>query len=122
MLSNARSAVSLLRSCALLLLAFSVFGFGLQARLAQYQPYPPNPTAAKIATEKQSEKVLKVLAERDQAPQPIEWLAHAFSLSGVLIQPISPSVIAQAEIRLSNPTRFDLNGFYSLHRPPPTLL
>jgi len=122
MLSHVRSIVPLIRKCVLLLLAFSVFGFGLQARLAQYKPSPPNPTAAKISTEKHSAQVLKVLAERDETPQPADWLAKALLISAIRMRPIPQPVTQQAEIGLSNPTRFDLNGVYSLHRPPPTLL
>jgi hypothetical protein len=119
MFSHVRSVVPLIRKCALLLLAFLVFGFGLQARLAQYKSDPPNPTSAKISTEKHS---LQVLAERNETPNPVDRLALAFFFSGNRMRPTPQPVAERAEIGLSNPTRFDLNGVYSLHRPPPTVL
>jgi hypothetical protein len=120
--SNMKSIVLLVRKCALLFLALFVFGFGLQARLAQYQTSPPNPTAAKISTERRSAQVLKSLDKRDETPTPTYRLAIAFLLSGIQVRSIPQSVIERAKISLSDPRRLDLNGAHSLHDPPPTSL
>jgi hypothetical protein len=122
MLSDARSVVSLLRKCALLFLAFFVFGFGLQARLVQYWPSPPNPTASKISTEKHSAQVLKALDKQDEPANSADGLAFALFLMGFQAAPTLQSASEQAAIRLSDPRRLDLNGVYSSHGPPPTLL
>ncbi len=122
MISNARSTVLLLRKCGLLLLALSVFGFGLQARLAQYKPCPPNPTAAKISTEKHSARALQVLAERDKAPRPADRLASATFFNGARTQLIPPSASERARIELCDPRKLDANHVYSLHGPPSILL
>jgi hypothetical protein len=120
--SNVRPMVSLLRKCALLFLAFFVFSFGLQARLSQYWPSPPNPTASKISTEKHSAQVLKALDKQDESANSTDRLAFALFLMGFQAAPTLQSVTEQAAIRLSDPRRLDLHGVYSSHGPPPTLL
>jgi hypothetical protein len=114
--------VSLLRKCALLFLAFFVFSFGLQARLSQYWPSPPNPTASKISTEKHSTQALKALDKQDESANSTGGLAFALFSMGVQAAPTLQPVSEQAAIRLSDPRRLDLNGVYSSHGPPPTLL
>jgi len=122
MFPSMRPVVLLIRKCALLLLAFSIFGFGLHARLAQYKPFPPNPTAAKVSTEKRSEQVLQALAARDEDLQTAGRPAFTFSLEGIRIRPVFQLATEQAKIGLSHPMRLDLNGVYSLHLPPPSSL
>lgn len=122
MLSDARSVGSLLRKCALLFLAFFVFSFGLHAKLAQYWPSPPSPAASKISTEKHSAQVLDALDKQDEPANSTDRLAFALFAMGFQAAPTFQSVGEQAAIRLSDPRRLDLNGVYSLHGPPPTLL
>jgi hypothetical protein len=122
MLTGSRSVVPLIRKCAVLLLAFSVFGFGLQARLAAYNRCPPNPSAAKISTEKRSGAVLQAVEQKDDSPNPLDRLEFAFLLSGFWHQPIVQPAKEQAEISLRDPRRSDLNVVYSVHGPPTTIL
>jgi len=122
MLSSMRSVGLLIRRCAFLSLAFCIFGFGLHARLAQYDPLPPNPTAAKISNEKHSAQVLKAFAERDEALHATDGPAFTLFLSGLRILPVFQTATAQVTIGLSNPMRLDQKGIYSLHLPPPSSL
>jgi hypothetical protein len=113
----------LIRRGALLLLAFSVFGLGLHARLAVYTSSTSfNPTSAKISTEKNSARMLEVFEERDWTRHTADKLAVSFLLSEIHFQPALRSITELAEIALANPTLLDLNGINSLHRPPPSLL
>jgi len=122
MLLNVRSVTPLILKPAIVLLALFVFGFGLEARLSQYKPSPPNPTAAKVSTGKRSEQVLRALDKHDEPPHLIDRLVFAFFLSGIRIHPIHQELSKQVEIGLSNPIKLDLNDVYSLHGPPSTLL
>lgn len=118
MQSHLRSTVLLLRKYSFLLLAFSVFGFGLQARLAQYKPIPPNPTASKIATKRHTEADSQ---EARSSRNELDLASRAFLIYACACFNLAPtqSITHVAEIGLANPARFDLNGAYHLHRPPP---
>ena len=116
------STVLLLHRCIFLLIDLAVFVFGLQARLAQYKPCPPNPTAAKIAVERRP-TLLSVAEAHTDDPAPSNKLRSELDL----VLPMYPpgrraafSGVLAASVALGNPIRFDLNGAYFLHRPPPT--
>lgn len=120
MLLKLRSSVPLIRKLALLFLAVTVFSFGLQAKLSLYRPIStPNTSAAKISTERYSAQVLHALERPDGVPS----LRDEFDLTMRVsrIAPALDSAAQQAEMVLWHPGRFDLNGDYSLHRPPPFL-
>jgi hypothetical protein len=120
MLLKVRSFVPLIRKLALLFLAFTVFSFGLQAKLSLYRPIStPNTSAAKISTERYSAQVLNAL----ERPDGVSSCRYEFDLV-FLVNNIAPSLDAvaqRAEIVLWHPGRFDLHGVFSLHRPPPFL-
>jgi hypothetical protein len=120
MLLKLRSSVSLIRKLALLFLAFTVFSFGLQAKLSLYRPIStPNTSAAKISTERYSAQILNALERPDEAPSP--WDEFDLAIRVNSIAPALDSVAQRAEIVLWHPGRFDLHGDYSMHRPPPFL-
>jgi hypothetical protein len=121
MLSNVRSVGSLIRKCAFLFLAVSVFWFGLHARLQSYKSTPENPTASKIATEKHSAKVLQTLDRQVQPDSEIAVVVLGFFLAGFSSQ-LSRPLSELARIDLSDPSRLDLAGIYSSHGPPSTIL
>ncbi len=73
MLSDTRSVGALLRKCAFLFLALSVFCFGLHARIQAYTTANSNLTASKLSTEKHSAKVLKAL-ENDAPTEDVDAL------------------------------------------------
>ena len=119
--SNVRPMVPLLRVSALLFLAFSVFGFGLHARLAQYKPSPPNPTSAKISTETRAAQALKAIDKHIASADGIDRLAFAYRVSKLQQPPRLQTAGEQARIDLSDPMRVDLHGVYRLHGPPAIL-
>jgi hypothetical protein len=120
MLLKVRSSAFLIRKLALLFLAFTVFSFGLQAKLSLYRSIStPNTSAAKISIERYSAQVLNALERADGVP----FLWNEFDLAFLVnnIVPVLDSVAQRAEIVLWHPGRFDLHGVFSLHRPPPFL-
>jgi hypothetical protein len=120
MLLKVRSFVPLIRKLALLFLAFTVFSFGLQAKLSLYHPIStPNTSAAKISTERYSAQVLSALERPVGVPSP--WDEFDLTIRLNSIAPALDSVAQRAEIVLWHPGRFDLHGVFSLHRPPPFL-
>jgi len=121
MRSNVRSVGSLLRKCAFLFLALSVFWFGLHARLQSYKSAPENPTASKISTEKHSAKILEALDKQAEPASDVAVFALSVFLRGFDLQPLLP-VSELAKIDLSDPSRLDLAGLYSSHGPPSTTL
>lgn len=123
MLLKVRSFVSFSRSLALVFLAIAVFGWALNARMDLPKPQTARTLdPAKLSTERNSAKVLKALEQQDSesVPSPVVILEFVFSL--LLAVPVLESVAHRAEIALSSPSRFYLQGFYSLNRPPPALL
>lgn len=122
MLSNARLVGALLRKCAFLFLALSVFGFGLHARIQVYTKATSNLTASKLSTEEHSAKVLKSLDKEDNPADDVNtWIPGAFlrAIHSVMMPRPSGEL---AKIELGDPRRLDLAGIYSLHGPPPTTL
>ena len=118
MSSNVSSVGALLRRCAFLFLALSVFWFGLHARIEAFTTGASNLTASKLATEEHSAKVLKALEREDVGDTDI----HAFLLE-LLVQSLRPQAVRLplselAKIELADPRRLDLDGTYTLHGPP----
>jgi hypothetical protein len=121
MLSNVRS-VGAIRKCAFLLLALSVFWFGLHARLEAYKPAASNIADSKISTEKHSTEILKALDKQDSPADDLNALVLGFFLRG-FHSAVSPLPLGEiARIELADPRRLDLGGVYSLHGPPATTL
>jgi hypothetical protein len=115
-----RSSVLLIRKLALLFLAVLVFSFGLQAKLSLYRPLStPNTSAARISTERYSARVLHALERPEVVPSRWDNFDLAFRVNSFV--PAPDSVTQPAEVILWHPSRFDLHGVYSLHRPPPFL-
>jgi hypothetical protein len=122
MLLHVRSLIPLIRKSAILFLAFAVFGLGLHARLELYKSSSSfNPTSAKVSTEKHSAQFLKGLEKRYEVQDFTDKLVFKLVWSSLHVEPIRNSSTHIVEIGLSSPIRFDLNGDFSLHRPPPSL-
>jgi hypothetical protein len=109
--------------CALLFLAFSVFGFGLNAKLSQYRANqsPDTVAAAKLSAEKrtaQSTVVTKVVKEpREEASR---FRLFAFTVFQNVIS--SPAFkLHQVEVSLCNPCRCDSRSPSLMNLPPPAL-
>jgi hypothetical protein len=121
MLSNVRS-VGTFRKCAFLLLALSVFWFGLHSRLEAYKRAASNISDSKISTEKHSAQVLKALDKQDSPAADLNALVRGLCLWG-FHSAVTPLPLGElARIELADPRRLDLGGIYSLHGPPATTL
>jgi hypothetical protein len=119
---NVRSLIPLIRKGAILFLAFAVFGLGLHARLEVYNSSSPfNPTSAKVSTERHPAKILNVLKERREVEGVADRLTFGLTWSSIFLEQNCNPITQTVEIGLSSPTRYDLRGDYSLHRPPPSL-
>jgi len=110
--------------CGLLFLAFSVFSFGLSARLSLYRVHqsPGTVAAAKLSADKrtaaQSSVVLKVVKEPLAFAETLRLVAIAASHDVVS----SPAfMFHQVEVSLCSPCRFDSRSSSLMNRPPPTL-
>jgi hypothetical protein len=122
MLFQIRSSVSFIGKVALLSLAFALFSWGLQAKLELYKsPANQKVLVAKLSTEKKSTKLEQALTQRDTSPKPTHTAAFVLHPLSPLTTPISWQLVQQVEIVLLHPGRLDLQGIYSLHRPPPSL-
>jgi hypothetical protein len=122
MFSNVRSVGAFLRRCTFLLLALSVFWFGLHARLEAYKSAASNVSDSKISTEKHSAEVLKALDKQDSPADDVDALIQEFFLQG-FHSSVSPLPLSEvARIELADPRRLDLGSVYSLHGPPATTL
>lgn len=121
MQSTYRSTVVLLRRGIYVLLAIAVFVFVSQGRLAQYRPCPPSLSASKVASERKVTALPVVNASEDDPLPPAAFLLACFSycFDRAVHEAPALSSVRAAEIALRNPVRFDLNGAYFLHRPPP---
>jgi hypothetical protein len=118
MSSDARSVGALLRKCAFLFLAFSVFCFALHARIQAYTTATSNLTASKISTEKHSAKVLKALEKEDSPTDDVDALILHIFLRGFHADATPQPSSELAKIELADPRRLDLGGIYTLHGPP----
>ena len=118
MLSDARSVGALLRKCAFLCLALSVFWFGLHARIQAYTSATSNLTASKLSTEKHSAKVLRALEKEDAPTDDADALIVGIFLRGLHAEVTALPPGQLAKVELADPRRLDLGGIYSLHGPP----
>jgi len=120
MFKRPQSTVPFAIECALLFLALAVFSWGLQAKLSLYKTHGPSSTGmvAKLSMEKHSSHTI-ASRERDGGNRPAEKvdLPASVSLHGILVFSLA---LHQVALGLSNPSRYDLHGLYSLHRPPPS--
>jgi hypothetical protein len=123
MLKRTQADATFALKCALLFLAFSVFGLGLNAKLSLYkaQQSPETVAAAKLTTEKrtaQSALVLKVV--REPLASSGTWTFIALTAFHHILT--SPAFrLDQVEMSLCSPCRGDSQSSSLLNRPPPTL-
>jgi hypothetical protein len=109
--------------CALLFLAFSVFGFGLNAKLSLYKKHqsPDTVAAAKLSTEKrsaQSTVLVKVLKEPLASAKILRLMAFSVFHNAIS----SPAFrLHQVEVSLCKPCRCDSRSSSLMNRPPPAL-
>jgi hypothetical protein len=103
---------------ALLLLATSVFGWGLQAKLSLYKT-PESPSTvivAKLLTERRSAQAMETLEKAIQRNMAWNIILLLFAFQAILI----PSFrFHQVEVGLCKSCRWDLQS-YLIQRPPPT--
>jgi hypothetical protein len=111
--------------CALLFVAVSVFGWGLQAKLSLYHNNKHESTStsymAKLSTEKSSARTVVVVDDQDQRRLTGEShyaTAIVFSLLG---HDVAPANLTQPEPGPRVPGRFNLHGPDITRRPPPVL-
>ncbi|MDQ2842936.1 MAG: hypothetical protein M3Y72_18235 [Acidobacteriota bacterium] len=117
-----RPFVAFTRNFALLFLAVAVFSWGLNAKLELYKPVSTQRAGlVKLSAEKHSAKVLKALEQQGAKQLPPTTLKPALVFSLLLAVLIRESLAHRAEIALSSPSRFYLQGFSSRNRPPPAL-
>jgi hypothetical protein len=118
-----RPKIAIATKCALLFLAFSVFAWGLHAKLSLYQAAqnPSTATVAKLSTEKRSAQTMASLEKAvkpDSTWETVKLISLAVSLQMIAI----PSFrFHQVEVSLCRSCRCDLQGPDIMHRPPPTL-
>ena len=111
--------------CALLFLAISVFGWGLQAKLSVYQINEGKSTSAsymaKLATEKSTARTVAAVNDRDQGSAVLE-LRHIAAVTFSLQSNQFPTVfMGQLEPGPRIPGRYNLHGPDLMRRPPPVL-
>jgi hypothetical protein len=111
--------------CALLFVAVSVFGWGLQAKLSLYQNNKHESTStsymAKMSTDKSSDLTAGSVEGHDQRRfigESRQTFAVVFSLLG---HGVAPARLIQPEPGPRIPGRFNLHGPDLTRRPPPLL-
>ena len=124
MFSNMRPAAPHFLRYAILFLAFSVFGLGLQAKLALYHSdSPTGVSTAKVSTENRSSQVLRALEEHvDVNDHDVSWTKFRVLISAPDLRPMLNASVEQETILLGAPTRPDQGGMYALHGPPSSSL
>jgi hypothetical protein len=112
--------------CTFLLLAISVFGWGLQAKLSVYRTKPGKFASpiymAKLATEKSTALTVAIVDNKEQCRPALgrQHLTHfAFWLIG---NHFPTTVVSQPEPGPRIPGRYNLYGSNLMRRPPPVLL
>jgi hypothetical protein len=109
--------------CALLFLAISVFGWGLQAKLSGYcgdsGTSVSTKTMAKLSTEEASTRAAASVGHQDQ-PR-LTWESLHFASVAFLQQGnhVPPAYLSQSEPGLRVPGRFELHSPDLMRRPPP---
>lgn len=123
MLKRTQADATFALQCALLFLAFSVFGLGLNAKLSLYKARqsPETVAAAKLTTEKrtaQSSLVIKVV--KDPLASPETWKFIALTAFHDILS--SPAFrLGQVETSLCSPCRWDSHRSSLMNLPPPAL-
>jgi hypothetical protein len=117
---RARNQIPFGLNCAFLLLVLAIFSWGLQAKLALYQPVTPSTSlmVAKLSIKNHSKAPL------DDAHAIDNGEGQHVSFAQVPARPsCAASVLRrrQTTISLWEPVRYYLKGDYSLHLPPPAL-
>lgn len=117
--------VPLALECALLFVAVSVLGWGLQAKLSLYHNSNHELTLtsymAKMSTEKSSARTVASVEDHDQRRfigETRHAITVAFSLLG---HNVAPDNLIQPEPGPRIPGRFNLHGPDLTRRPPPVL-
>jgi len=114
------SQISLPLQFAFLFLAFSVFAWGLQARLSQYKTNGrASELVVKMSTEKRS-SFYSVPTFSDEKTQPdFEKFACRLIFAIYQSSATSPNATQQVELSLVAPSRYDAQGPGLMLRPPP---
>lgn len=121
MIWKVRKMLSNTRNLLLLLLAVSVFSWGLQAKLALYSATSTTGSnVAKLSTERHSIETVRSLEERDETPHPDKLTVPTFC-GKLLATHCFRTITEEAEISLTAPNRVKRTGIYTFHRPPPLL-
>jgi len=123
MFKQPRSVAPFALKCALLFLAFAVFGWGLHAKLSLYKApqSPSTATVAKLSTEKHSAQTLASL-EKHHSMHGVSRILKLVSLAASIRVSWSSSFrFHQVEVSLCKPCRCDLQGPDFMRHPPPAL-
>lgn len=117
--------VPLALECALLFLAGSVLGWGLQAKLSLYHTNPGESAStsymAKLSTEKSSARTVTSVDGQNQRRLTWESRHAAACVFSLLGHDVTPANLSQPEPGPRIPGRFNLHGPDLMHRPPPVL-
>lgn len=109
--------------CALLILAVSVFGWGLQAKLSGYNgdsgTSVSTKTMAKLSTEEVSTRAAASVWHQDRPRLTWESLHFAAVASMQQGNHVPPAYLSQCEPGPRVPRRFELHSPGLMHRPPP---
>jgi hypothetical protein len=111
--------------CALLFLAISVFGWGLQAKLSCYNSDSGSSTStrsvAKLSTEKGSDRTVASVEHQDR-PR-LTWESLHFAAAAFMQQGnhVPPAYLSQLGPEPRIPGQFNLHGPDLMRRPPPVL-
>jgi hypothetical protein len=121
MLRRPQPGVSNPVKCALILLMFTVFAWGLHAKLSHYNPSSSKDASAttKLLTDKTVEHSDDAYAE-DVANDPGQRIKVAGFLA-IHIMPFPQIALYQVELSLCNSCRYDSDGPNIMHLPPPTI-
>jgi hypothetical protein len=117
--------VPLALECALLFVAISVFGWGLQAKLSLYHTNPGESAStsymAKLSTEKSSARTFASVDSRDQRRPTWESRHFTTVVFSLLGHDATPANLSHPEPGPRNPGRYNLHGLDLMRRPPPVL-
>jgi hypothetical protein len=111
--------------CALLFLAFSVFSWGVQAKVSLYHSHagnsPSTSSMAKLSTEEGSYRTVASVEHPDQ-PR-LKWESLHFAAVAFVQQgnQVPPTYLSQLGPEPRVPGRFNLHGPDLMRRPPPVL-
>ncbi len=117
--------VPLALECALLFVAASVFGWGLQAKLSLYHANRGESAStsymAKLSTEKSSARAVAAVDNQDQRRLTWESLHFSAVVFSLLGNDIAPASLSHPEPGPRSPGRYNLHGPDLTRRPPPVL-